>query len=111
MDKDEMSANEIQVLDENIVYSLQEICSICDMQTEFVIEMVNYGVIEPRGTEPQTWQFDAQALRRSKTALRLRRDLDVNLAGLALTLDLLDELNDLRQRIKLLEQEMQNFRF
>ena len=40
--------------------------------------------------------FSAIELRRARTAMRLQRDLGVNLAGIALILDLLDEVDTLR---------------
>jgi chaperone modulatory protein CbpM len=42
-------------------------------------------------------------LQRAKTAVHLQRDLDVNLAGVALVLDLLEEMEELRERVKLLD--------
>jgi chaperone modulatory protein CbpM len=99
----------IQILDEQVIYSLQDICTICDTQTDVIVGMVEYGILDPMGFKQELWQFDAQALQRSKTALRLRRDLDINLSGLALALDLLDELTELRRRVKNLEQQLQSF--
>ncbi|MBT9477058.1 MAG: MerR family transcriptional regulator, partial [Polaromonas sp.] len=42
-------------------------------------------------------------LQRARVALRLQTDLDVNLAGAALALELLDELDELRARVQRLE--------
>jgi chaperone modulatory protein CbpM len=42
-------------------------------------------------------------LQRARVALRLQNDLDVNLAGAALALELLDELDELRARVQRLE--------
>ena len=38
--------------------------------------------------------------------MRLQRDLDLNLAGTALALDLLDELEQLRERLRALEHQL-----
>jgi chaperone modulatory protein CbpM len=38
--------------------------------------------------------------------VRLRRDLNLNLAGTALALDLLDELEHLRERLRALEHQL-----
>jgi chaperone modulatory protein CbpM len=43
------------------------------------------------------WRFSGAALRRARIALRLERDLGVNLPGVALALDLLEELQRLRR--------------
>lgn len=92
-------------LDRHIELSLMEVCEACGLYTERLIEMVEEGVIEPRGVTPAAWRFDGLALERAQLAVRLQRDLDINLAGAALALDLLDELRSLRQRIRRLEQE------
>lgn len=38
------------------------------------------------------WRFSGKSLRRARSAHRLQRDLGLNLAGIALVLDLMDEL-------------------
>ena len=58
------------------------------------------GVIEPLGREPRAWRFEAVCVRRVSRAQRLRRDLGVNLAGAALAVELLEELDRLRARLR-----------
>ena len=84
------------VLDENFRITLVEVCRIFEVSAERVIELVDEGVIEAEGREPQQWRFDATAFERLRAALRLERDLGVNPAGAALVLDLLEELRRLR---------------
>jgi len=90
-------------------YSLTEFCAICDTHTDLIIKMVSHGIIEPHGQQPQSWQFDEVALQRSQTALRLQNDLGINLSGLALALDLLEQVSTLRAEINQLEQQMKCF--
>jgi len=92
------------VLDETTSFTLAEMCRSCGVSTETLIEMVEEGVVEPLGAEPSGWRFHGAALRRAQMAIRLRDDLRVNLAGAALALDLLDELEELRGRLRRLEQ-------
>lgn len=80
------------VLDENFRITLVEVCQIFGVSTERIIELVNEGVIEVEGREPQQWRFDATAFERLRTALRLEQDLGINPAGAALVMDLLEEL-------------------
>ncbi len=84
------------VLDEHFRLTLIEVCQICEVSAERVIELVDAGVIEVEGNEPPQWLFDALAFQRLRAALRLERDLGVNPAGAALALDLLEELRRLR---------------
>ena len=84
------------VLDERAVYTLRELCRACGVHAEIVIEMVEEGVLDPRGAAPADWCFPGSAVTRAQKALKLSRDLRVNWPGAALALDLLDELERLR---------------
>lgn len=85
------------VLDENLDFSLGELCRNCGVSAEEVIAMVEEGLVEPRGVNYRLWRFDGKAVRRIQIARRLQQDLRVNLAGAALALDLLEELEELRR--------------
>ncbi len=85
------------VLDERTVLSLRDLCRACDVHAELVIEMVEHGVLQPRGRVPTEWRFAGDALIRAQKALRLTRDLHVNWPGAALAIELLDELQRLRR--------------
>lgn len=86
------------VLDEEIKVTLHELCASCSVTGETVVEMVAEGVVEPdEGTGPHNWRFSGRAVVRMQTAVRLQRDLKVNLPGAALALELLEELEDLRR--------------
>ena len=95
-----MSTTEIEVhgvvIDEHTRFTLREFCSVCGVQTEKVLEMVEEGVIEPQGPRPDDWVFPGRALVRAQAALRLVHDLRVNWPGAALALDLLEDLERLR---------------
>ena len=79
---------------------ITEICTLCRVNTEMVNEMVNEGLLIPEGSSPETWRFDAIAIKRIQVTLRLQHDLRVNLPGAALALDLLEELEELRSRLR-----------
>ena len=85
--------------------TLQDICSTCAITTEYVYELVELGVLEPvQGDDPGSWRFHSVAIQRSFIAIRLHNVLEVNPAGTALILDLLDELTQMRARVRVLEQ-------
>jgi chaperone modulatory protein CbpM len=85
------------VLDESMRFTLVELCEFAKTSPEQVIEMVEEGVLEPEGSSVYTWRFDTYALKRLQIALRLQQDLDINLPGSALILDLLEEMERLRR--------------
>jgi len=86
------------VLDETVTLTLHEVCEVCGIGQDVVVEMVREGVAEPVDPAAGQWQFSGIAVTRLRTAHRLQRDLHVNLAGAALALDLLEEIRMLRRR-------------
>ena len=104
------------LLDEQIELTLSDLCRVCATSAEWVIELVEEGVLEPvvpvvykqTQTEQTQWRFSADSLQKARTAMRLQRDLGINLAGVALALDLLDEINSLEARLRRLEVNDQN---
>lgn len=87
------------LIDEEYRLSLHELCSACAVETDFVVELVNEGALEPAGIDKSHWVFTGISLKRVRTARHLQRDLGLNLAGIALALDLLDEVEQLHSRI------------
>jgi len=101
-----MSKTEIQVrlsgqlLDDEIQLTLAELCQACRMNAETVLDMVEYGIVEPLGSRPgEEWRFTGVSVQRVRSAQRLQADLGVNIAGAALAIDLLEELEVLRARL------------
>ncbi|MDX1432301.1 MAG: chaperone modulator CbpM [Gammaproteobacteria bacterium] len=89
-----------EVLDERVSYSLRDLCRVCDVHAEIIIEIVDEGIVTPAGREPRMWRFDGRSVIRVQRALRLQHDLGVNLAGAALAVDLLEEIDELRRRLR-----------
>ncbi|MBC8379409.1 MAG: MerR family transcriptional regulator, partial [Planctomycetes bacterium] len=57
-----------------------------------------------QGDEIYLWRFSGSSLVRVRSAQRLQRDLGVNLAGIALALDLIEELDNLRTQLEIMRQ-------
>jgi chaperone modulatory protein CbpM len=94
------------VLDEGVTVTLAELTQLCGSSGRTLHLMVTEGMLRPQGNRPEDWRFSGLEVRRARRAVRLQRDLDLNLAGAALALDLLDELETLRARIRVLEHQM-----
>lgn len=76
--------------------TLRQLCDACSVRAEYIIEMVDEGFIEPSGVEKSHWCFSGVSIRRVQRAKRLQRDLGINLAGAALAIELIDEIEKLR---------------
>jgi len=82
--------------------TLGQLCRACGVHADWIISLVEEGIIEPQGEDIRLWRFSGASLVRARSALRLQRDLGVNLAGIALALDLIEELESLRAHMKTL---------
>jgi chaperone modulatory protein CbpM len=90
-------------LDESTWIAIGELCAWLQVDRHWVASLVEAGVLEPRGAAPEGWSFPASDLSRVSAVARLVHDLDVNLAGAAVIVDLLEERRRLERRIALLE--------
>ena len=79
--------------------TLPDLCRFCQAEEAWLIELVEYGVLEPEGTATQDWRFYGASIVRAKKASRLRRDLGINTAGLAMVLSLLEEREVILRRL------------
>ncbi len=79
--------------------TLRQLCDTCAVHAEYIINLVNEGVIEPTGVEKSHWYFSGVTIKRVRKAKNLQRDLGVNLAGIALALELIDEIEQLRSNL------------
>ena len=92
----------VTILEEQVGLSLSEVSRACAVHAEMIVELVNEGVLAPDGREPHRWLFTGVHVRRATVALRLQRDLGLNLAGAALALELLDEVEALRAQLRVM---------
>lgn len=79
------------VIDHNTVLSLDELAQTCEVTTGYIQQLVQEGILEPVELNAEHWAFYGQCLQRVRVSLRLQQDLDVNLPGVAIILDLLDQ--------------------
>ena len=87
------------IVDEEMTLTLAELSRACCVHAEWIVELVEEGILEPQGELVSGWYFSGPSLRRARMAVHLQQDLGVNLAGAALVLDLMDELESLRHRV------------
>jgi chaperone modulatory protein CbpM len=88
-----------EIFEDYAVLSVGDLSRLCAAEPHTIVELVELGVLRVIEVEGPEWRFGGGALRRARTALRLHRDLEINLPGVALALELLDELNQLRREL------------
>lgn len=89
------------ILDEDSELTLSELCRACGLPAEHIMALVEEGVIEPRSRA--RLRFSGICVRRVRRVYSLERDLGVNLAGAALAIELLEEIERLQARVARLE--------
>lgn len=92
-----------KVLDEESFLTLLEVSRASAVHADYVVELVEEGVVQPVGHHPTQWRFSAMCLVKIRKAVRLQHDLGVNLAGVALALQLMEELELANARLRLLQ--------
>jgi chaperone modulatory protein CbpM len=87
------------IVEEEVHMSILEISQASRAPEDLIMAWVSEGVLSPAGSSPEDWRFSGESLKRAKTAAHLSHDLELNTPGVALALDLLDEINRLRNQL------------
>lgn len=96
------STNSSEIIEMGAACTIEELCLACNVEAEWISELVEHAVIEPIAETGPNWKFASLSIVRVAKAKRLRQDLSLNTPGVALALDLLDEIAELRSRLKTL---------
>jgi chaperone modulatory protein CbpM len=87
------------IFEESALLTVKDLSRICAVDERHIVEFVEEGVLTVVEVAAAEWHFTGAALRRARLALRLERDLEINLAGVALALELMEELERLRREL------------
>ena len=91
------------IIEEGLEVSVADLCRMFAVEERHIVELVEEGVLGRQGTvsvievDKTEWRFRGAEVRRVRIALRLERDLGINVPGVALALQLLEELEQLRR--------------
>src|SRR5258705_288847 len=88
------------IFEEFALLTVKDLSRMCAVDERHIVEFVEEGVLNVVEINTTEWHFTGAALRRARLALRLERDLELNLAGVALALELMEELERLRRELK-----------
>jgi chaperone modulatory protein CbpM len=94
---------EAHILGEGDWIAATEICELCRLDLQALLELAELGVVSSRERAPGEWQVPATALPRLRVASRLMQDLGINVSGAALALELLEAQRELERRLRRLE--------
>jgi len=91
---------ETVVVEEQVSFTLTALCLASGAGPAQVQALVDEGLLQPTGQGPHDWSFGGSALPQTRRALRLARDLELDLAAVGLVMDLLAEIERLRSRLR-----------
>lgn len=88
------------IIENSHCLTLDEFSRAIKTEKTIVIEMVEYNLFLPQGGKlPEEWRFDSVSLKRGRMAASFLHDLEVNMPGVALALELMDKIEDLQQQL------------
>lgn len=91
------------IVEEQFELGIDELGRACHCTREWIVTLVHEGVLQPSDPQASEWRFGAQAFKRARRAARLAQQLELNLPGVAVALDLLERIDDLNERLAALE--------
>jgi chaperone modulatory protein CbpM len=86
-----------EIFEEGAVLSVADLARMFAVEERHIVALVEEGVITALEINTTEWRFSGADIRRARIALRLERDLGINLPGVALALELLEELEPFRR--------------
>ena len=98
-----MNANKIfhtvEIIDSSTHYSFNELCKVSKLDEQWVLELIEFEIIQ---TDADSNRYSGTQLNTLLKANRLKHDLELNMAGIALVLELLEEREAQKNEIKAL---------
>lgn len=89
--------------------NVEQVCMVIEISRPELIHVIELGIVEPQGHSPDDWVFDVDMVSVLRRAQRLHRQLEVGWSGIALALQLLDEVEHLQAENQRLRQRLQRF--
>ena len=98
-----MSDDLLQILDEHTEVAFAELLRASSFAREELIELIECGVLEPRGSSENDWRFPSYALTVTRRASRLRDEFELDTHSVSIALGLLERIEQLERRLRELE--------
>jgi chaperone modulatory protein CbpM len=85
--------------------TLIDLCRISGSSADWVIELVEEGILDPIGQGRTIWRFESTSITVVRKVQRLQSDLRLNIPGVAVVLSLADENAALKRQLQMLEND------
>lgn len=78
--------------------NFEQFVAACGLDAAWILQLFDHDILNAH-ENPQQHRFIGDELLRARKAYRLQRDFDASLPAVAVMLDLLEEIHDLRSRL------------
>ncbi len=96
------------LMDDEGTISLVEVCQKYNLSEERLLDMMEHGLFSAHTENLKRLHVDYQTCRRIQSATRLQHDLGINLPGVVLVLELLEELEHARDELRILQRHVES---
>ena len=97
--KDDNGYSNKEMIEDHPSLDLKHFADACEQSPEWILQLVEYDIL-PKRSSDQDYTFLGDDLVRAKQAYRLQRDFDASFPAVAMMLDLIDEVQQLRRDMK-----------
>ena len=80
--------------------TIDQVCAVCAIEAEWIVRHVEEGLLPVSGRTVTEWRFSSSELRRAQRMRALERDFDAAPELAALMADMLEEMDELRARLR-----------
>jgi chaperone modulatory protein CbpM len=95
---------------ELMTVSCNELIQSDFIKAEFIIEIVDYGIVKPlSGENSATWIFETSSVQWLRKAIRLHKDLDFDWIAVSFVIELMQEKECLERENKRIKQQLGRF--
>ncbi|WP_445114774.1 chaperone modulator CbpM [Acinetobacter sp. WZC-1] len=91
--------HDIEIIDESYCFDLYHFAQACGQSPEWVLQLLEYEILPARPDE-RIHQFFGEDVSRARRAYRLQRDFEASLSAVAMMMDLIDEVQQLRKQTR-----------
>ncbi len=96
------------LMDENTTISFVEVCQKCNISEDMLVDMMEHGLFSSSQSRHKTPDVDRHTFVRIQSACRLQQDLGINTPGVVLVMELLDELDHVREKLNILQHHVKD---
>lgn len=89
----------VDVIDEQYAFDLQHFAEACGQSPEWVLQLIEYDIL-PERLHQAAPHFLGDDISRARRAYRLQRDFEASFSAVAMMLDLIDEVQQLRLQMQ-----------